>query len=142
MEDETETARLTARIVGAYVANNVVQPGELSSLVGSVHASLGALGSTPEAEEELKPAVPVRRSIKEDHLICLECGLKFSSLKLHLRTAHDMTPEEYRAKWGLKPDYPMVAPKYSNSRSQLAKRIGGGELRIKRRIHGMTSGHR
>lgn len=131
MEDEIESARLTAQVVSAYVENNVVQANELPELVSSVHASLKELGKEPalKPEEAAKPAVSVRRSITPDYLICLECGEKLTSLKLHLRTRHNMTPEQYRAKWDLKPDYPMVAASYSDKRSRLAKRIGLGRKR-------------
>ena len=97
-------------------------------MISSVHATLAGLGGAVEAEApvELKPAVPIKKSITPDYLICLDDGKKFKSLKRHLRTEYDMSPEEYRAKWGLPPDYPMVAPTYSEARSRLAKTIGLG----------------
>ncbi len=129
--DNTEMAVLTADIVSAYVSNNVVPAGELPDLIQSVYSAVfGAVESAKEEpKEELKPAVSIRRSVTPDYIICLEDGKKFKSLKRHLRTAFDMTPEQYREKWGLKPDYPMVAPNYATVRSQMAKRIGLGRKR-------------
>ena len=119
---------LSASLVGAYVSHNALSAGDLPRLIAQVHQALSALGGVAqvEAAPEMKPAVPVKKSITPDHLICLDDGKKFKSLKRHLRTEHDMSPDEYRARWGLPPDYPMVAPSYSDARSQLAKSIGLG----------------
>jgi len=119
---------LSASVVGAYVSHNALSASDLPKLIAQVHQALIALGgpAPAEAAPELKPAVPVKKSITPDHLICLEDGKKFKSLKRHLRTEYDMSPDEYRARWGLPPDYPMVAPNYSAARSQLAKSIGLG----------------
>lgn len=114
-------------IVSAYVRNNTVDTAELPDLIRSVHAALQDLSRPAIAEAEPpKPAVPVKKSIYKDYLVCLEDGLKFKSLKRHLRSKYGLSPEEYRAKWGLPPDYPMVAPGYSEKRSKLAKKMGLG----------------
>lgn len=125
---ENELIDLSADIVCAYVSHNAVSPTDLSKLITEVHAALRSLrGTTPiEVLEELKPAVPVRRSVAPDYIICLEDGKKFKSLKRHLRTHYNLSPEEYREKWGLPADYPMVAPNYSATRSRLAKDNGLG----------------
>jgi predicted transcriptional regulator len=119
---------LSADIVSAYVSHNALSATDLPKLIASVHAALIGLsgGVEVEAVVELKPAVPIKKSITPEYLICLEDGKKFKSLKRHLRTEYDISPEEYRAKWGLPPDYPMVAPTYSEARSRLAKTIGLG----------------
>ena len=129
MEDKPELLEMTADIVSAYVGNNSVSAETLPSLIASIHAALSGVSSGPvEAEPEPKePAVPIRKSIAPDFLICLEDGRKFKSLKRHLRTKYDMSPEEYRAKWGLPKDYPMVAPNYAKARSELAKSMGLGQ---------------
>lgn len=123
-----ELVELTADLVSAYVSNNPVPVADLPSLVAQVHESLKSLHSAePEPEpEKLTPAVSVRRSITPDYLVCLEDGKKFKSLKRHLATHHGLTPEEYRAKWSLPADYPMVAPAYAAARSKLAKEMGLG----------------
>lgn len=122
----TDALELTTEIVAAYVSNNPVQSSELSNLIRSVHDTLQGL-STPAAEvTEAKPAIPVKKSVTDDYIICLEDGKKFKSLKRHLRAKYDMTPEEYREKWGLPYDYPMVAPSYARKRSKLAKQMGLG----------------
>lgn len=134
MIEETAAAsadliELTAEIVAAYVSNNPVPVAELPRLIASTHAAITGLsaGNTVEQpEEKLVPAVPVRKSITPDFLICLEDGKKFKSLKRHLATHYDLTPDAYRQKWGLAADYPMVAPNYSASRSALAKSAGLG----------------
>lgn len=113
-------------IVAAYVRNNTVQTAELPDLIRHVHRSLIELGDPVADPERLKPAVPIKKSIHHDHLICLEDGLKFKSLKRHLRSKYDLSPDEYREKWGLPADYPMVAPGYSAQRSKLAKKMGLG----------------
>lgn len=119
---------LSTEIVSAYVSHNALSVTDLPKLIADVHTALKSLQSTgaPEPAEELKPAVPVRKSIAPDYLICLEDGKKFKSLKRHLRTHYNMSPEEYREKWGLPTDYPMVAPNYSETRSRLAKDNGLG----------------
>lgn len=123
---------LTAEIVGAYVSNNPVPPLELPGLISNIHASLAALAAGEQqrpAEEAQKPAVPIRRSVTDSHIVCLEDGKKFKSLKRHLSTHHNMTPDEYRLKWNLPADYPMVAPSYAAARSELAKTMGLGRKR-------------
>jgi len=126
---------LTADIVSAYVSNNSVSAGEIPSLINQVHAALVRVsaGQSDAQPEPLKPAISVKKSITPDHLVCLEDGKKFKSLKRHLRTQYNMTPETYREKWGLPPDYPMVAPNYAAARSQLAKQMGLGQQRRRRR---------
>jgi len=125
---------LTAQIVSAYVSNNTVPPSEISALINQVHAALtrvsGKSGDTPA--EPLKPAVSVKKSITPEYIVCLEDGKKFKSLKRHLRTQYNMTPEQYRDKWALSADYPMVAPNYAAARSQLAKQMGLGQQRRRR----------
>ncbi len=118
---------MTTQIVSAFVSNNSLKADDLPGLVRIVHDSLAGLGAAAPAPEPQKPAVSIRKSIGEDFLICLEDGMKFKSLKRHLRTKYDMTPEEYREKWGLPADYPMVAPGYSKQRSMLAKQMGLGK---------------
>ena len=123
---------LTADIVAAYVSHHVVPAGDLPSLISDVHSALrNTTAPAPVAVvvEKPKPPVPIKKSIEEDHLICLEDGQKFKSLKRHLMTHHNMTPEEYREKWGLPADYPMVAPAYAEARSRLAKEMGLGQRR-------------
>jgi len=126
---------LTAQIVSAYVGNNSVPSAEIASLIGQVHAALKRVsgGQTTALAEPAKPAVSVKRSINPDFLVCLEDGKKFKSLKRHLRTQYNMTPEQYREKWGLPADYPMVAPNYAVARSQLAKQMGLGQQRRRRK---------
>jgi predicted transcriptional regulator len=123
-----DLVELSADIVCAYVSHNALSPTDLPRLIAEVHVALKGLRSVSvhEPTEELKPAVPVRKSIAPDYIICLEDGKKFKSLKRHLRTHYDLSPEEYREKWGLAPDYPMVAPNYSATRSRLAKDNGLG----------------
>lgn len=119
-----------ADIVAAFVGNNTVPTAELSALIASVHAILSNLGAPqPEAVVELVPAVPVRKSVTPDYIVCLEDGRKLKSLKRHLLAAFGLTPEAYREKWGLPKDYPMVAPNYAAARSEMAKRIGLGQMR-------------
>lgn len=123
-----ELIELSADIVAAYVSHNALSPTDLSRLIADVHTALKGLksSSAPEPVEELKPAVPVRKSVSADYIVCLEDGKKFKSLKRHLRTHYNLSPEEYREKWGLPADYPMVAPNYSATRSRLAKDNGLG----------------
>lgn len=129
MDEKTEVIEMTADIVSAYVGNNSVAAADLPNLIQAVHRALAGITTAPEAVEAppKEPAVPVRRSITPDYLICLEDGRKFKSLKRHLRTKYNMSPEEYRAKWGLPKDYPMVAPNYAKARSELAKQMGLGQ---------------
>ncbi len=129
MQNGTELVELTAEIVAAYVGNNAVVSADLPGLIGEVHRALSqAVARSTEPEKpELKPAVPIRRSVTPDYIICLEDGKKFKSLKRHLRTHYNLSPEEYREKWGLPPDYPMVAPNYAKARSALAKKMGLGQ---------------
>ena len=125
----------TADIVSAYVSNNTVSAGDIPALINQVHSALMRVsrGSGDMPSEPLKPAISVKRSITPDYLVCLEDGKKFKSLKRHLRTQYNMTPEQYRDKWALPPDYPMVAPNYAAARSQLAKKMGLGQQRRRRR---------
>ena len=136
MDDQTSSnfIELTAEIVSAYVSNNTVPASEISSLISQVHSALQRVsnGSVEVAAEAAKPAIAVKKSITPDYLICLEDGMKFKSLKRHLRTQYNMTPEHYREKWGLPADYPMVAPNYAEARSLLAKQMGLGQQRKQR----------
>jgi predicted transcriptional regulator len=137
--NEGSYIQLTANIVSAYVSNNTVSSAEIPALIGQIYSALmrvsnGSHVATPA--EPLKPAVPIKRSITAEHIVCLEDGKKFKSLKRHLRTQYDMTPDQYRAKWNLAPDYPMVAPNYAAARSQLAKQMGLGQQRRRRRDRG------
>ena len=129
MDDRAETIEMTADIVSAYVGNNSVAAADLPALIQSVHRALAGVVAGGEVVEAApkEPAVPVKRSITPEFLICLEDGRKFKSLKRHLRTKYNMSPEEYRAKWGLNKDYPMVAPNYAKARSELAKQMGLGQ---------------
>ncbi|QUD87105.1 MucR family transcriptional regulator [Phenylobacterium montanum] len=129
MDDTSEIIEMTADIVSAYVGNNSVSAADLPSLIQSIHRALSGVtaGPAPVEAPPKEPAVPVKRSITPDHLVCLEDGRKFKSLKRHLRTKYNMSPEEYRAKWGLPKDYPMVAPNYAKARSDLAKQMGLGQ---------------
>jgi predicted transcriptional regulator len=122
-----ELLALTAEIVSAHVANNSVGQGDVPELIQSIYGKLTELASGEDASSvELTPAVPIKKSVTDDYIICLEDGKKLKMLKRHLMTAYGMTPEEYRAKWGLRPDYPMVAPNYALKRQELAKKIGLG----------------
>ncbi len=120
----TDLLRMSADMVASYVSKNAVGPDQLPDMINSVYAMLKRIGGqmTPAPD----PAVPIRRSVQPDHIVCLEDGRKQKVLKRHLHTTHDMTPDEYRAKWGLAPDYPMVAPNYAAQRSAMAKKIGLG----------------
>lgn len=133
MDDEKrpDLIGLTAEIVAAYVGKNTLQSQDVPSLIESVHQALvrAANGAEPVESDDLRPAVPVKKSVTPDFIICLEDGKKFKSLKRHLRTHYKMSPEEYRAKWQLPHDYPMVAPNYAAARSQLAKKMGLGTRR-------------
>ena len=124
-QDEAALVGLTVEIVSAYVSNNPVQADDVPKLIGSIHSALSGLSEDEAPVEEVqKPAVSVKKSIADDYLICLEDGKKFKSLKRHLRTKYDLSPDQYRQKWGLPADYPMVAPSYARQRSQLAKKMG------------------
>jgi predicted transcriptional regulator len=131
---ETEVIALTAQIVSAYIGRNPVAASEISGLINQVHAALFRLSGTAAENggESLKPAVPPKRSVTPEYIVCLEDGKKFKSLKRHLRTQYKMTPEQYREKWGLPVDYPMVAPNYAAARSSLAKQMGLGQQRRRR----------
>jgi predicted transcriptional regulator len=122
---------LAADIVSAYVSNNSVPASDLPGLINDVHAALLRVtsGTVPTVTEAPKPAVPVKKSITNDYIVCLEDGKQFKSLKRHLRTQYNMSPEDYREKWGLGADYPMVAPNYAKARSHLAKQMGLGQQR-------------
>ena len=124
--DQNELAELTAGIVSAYVSHNTLVASDLPDLIGNVQAALGraAAKSTEPVKEELTPAVSIRKSVTPDHIVCIDCGKKFKSLKRHIGTDHDLTPDQYRERWGLRFDYPMVAPNYAEARSKLAKKIG------------------
>jgi predicted transcriptional regulator len=137
MNDIPETnsyIELAADIVSAYVSNNTVATADLPALINEVYGALQRVskGEDEPAAEPLKPAVPIKKSVMPDFLVCLEDGKKFKSLKRHLRTQYDMTPEQYREKWGLPADYPMVAPSYAAARSELAKQMGLGQQRRRR----------
>jgi predicted transcriptional regulator len=134
LETKESFVGLAAQIVSAYVGNNTVQQGDLSRLVGDVYQALsGAVsGDIKIRPEDLKPAVPIKKSISNDYIICLEDGKKFKSLKRHIRTHYNLSPEQYREKWGLAADYPMVAPSYAKTRSNLAKNMGLGRKKTKR----------
>ena len=136
MTDATSSdnlVELAADVVAAYVSNNTVTMTELPSLIAQVHKALlaTATGSVDKPVEALTPAVSIKKSIHPDYIVCLEDGKKFKSLKRHLRTKYDLSPEDYRAKWGLPADYPMVAPNYAAARSELAKSMGLGQQRRK-----------
>jgi predicted transcriptional regulator len=117
---------LTAQIVSAHVSNHAVTPDDLPSLIQEVYKTLAGVGQAPAAVDRPQPAVPIKKSVMADHIVCLEDGKKLKMLKRHLMTAYQMTPSQYRARWGLAPDYPMVAPDYARQRSSLAKRAGLG----------------
>ena len=133
--EQDNLIELTADIVSAYVSNNSIQSSDLPALISEIHAALHqTLGGPAEPEPEPpKPAVPIKKSVTPDYIVCLDDGKRFKSLKRHVRTNHDLTPEEYREKWGLPADYPMVAPNYAKARSMLAKKMGLGQKRGKRK---------
>lgn len=122
----TSVLGLTAQIVSAHVSNNSVSPDALPSLIQEVYKTLAGVGKESNEPERPQPAVPVKRSVCADYIVCLEDGKKLKMLKRHLKTAYNMTPEQYRERWNLPPDYPMVAPNYARHRSSLAKKIGLG----------------
>jgi predicted transcriptional regulator len=125
---EEELLRMTADVVAAYVSNNTLPTAQLAEVINAVYGSLKSLEglSAEPPPEPLKPAVPIRKSVTPDFLVCLEDGKKLKMLKRHLRSTYNMTPDEYRAKWSLPADYPMVAPNYAEQRSEFAKKIGLG----------------
>jgi predicted transcriptional regulator len=125
----SDLLQMTAQVVSAYVGNNSIADGQLPEVIRSVYASLNSLDTAGAGEvaPEQKPAVPVKRSVTPDFIVCLEDGKKLKMLKRHLRTTYELTPDEYRAKWGLPADYPMVAPNYAKQRSAFAKKIGLGK---------------
>ncbi|MCW5750504.1 MAG: MucR family transcriptional regulator [Alphaproteobacteria bacterium] len=127
-DEKVELLRMAAEIVSAYVSNNQLPGGNIPEVIRSVYSCLSSLDSevAPAAEPALRPAVPVKKSITPDYLVCLEDGKKLKMLKRYLRTTYGITPEQYRAKWGLPSDYPMVAPNYAKQRSTFAKNIGLG----------------
>lgn len=124
-----ETLRLTVDIVASFVSNNKVSANELPELIRAVYGTVGALaeGDQDKSQEKLKPAVPIGKSVQHDYIVCLEDGKRLKMLKRYLRSTYDMSPEDYRKRWGLPADYPMVAPAYAARRSEFAKKIGLGK---------------
>lgn len=131
MENQRDLVRLAAEIAAAYVSANPVQAQDLPALIRTVHGVLLEVSGAPVTGQDMsqEPAVAIKKSVTADYIICLEDGKKFKSLKRHLRTRYGMTPDEYRTKWSLPHDYPMVAPNYAKERSNLAKRMGLGQSR-------------
>jgi predicted transcriptional regulator len=136
-EPENGLLLMTTEVVAAYVSNNTLPMDRLAEVISTVYLALKGLREAPLPTnmEPLKPAVPIKKPITPDYLICLEDGKKLKMLKRHLRSTYNMTPDEYRAKWGLPPDYPMVAPNYAEQRSVFAKRIGLGQTPVRTRAH-------
>lgn len=132
LNDSNEMLSLTARIVAAHVSNNTVAINDLTPLIHDVYRALTNVGITTVTPERPQPAVPVKKSVTPEYIVCLEDGKKLKMLKRHLKTAYGMSPEQYRERWGLGPDYPMVAPNYAEHRSSLAKKIGLGTKPRKR----------
>ncbi len=128
-----ELLELTTEIVSAHVGNNSIALGDMPQLIQDVYKTLAIVGTTPAVPERPKPAVPIKKSVFPDFVVCLEDGKKLKMLKRHLKTAYNMTPDQYRERWGLPPEYPMVAPNYAKHRSALAKKIGLGTKPRKRR---------
>jgi predicted transcriptional regulator len=130
--ENSEDVHTVAKVVQAYVANNRMMAQDIPSLISSVHQMISGLrnGGSGGPQEAQKPAISIKKSVTDAYIICLEDGLKFKSLKRHLRTSYGLTPEQYRSKWGLPHDYPMVAPNYAAHRSRLAKSIGLGRKRV------------
>jgi len=124
--DQHDLLGLAAQIVSAYVTNNAVSTDQLPKLINDVHHAVTTVGQVEAEQLKAEPAVSVRKSVFADHLVCLDCGKQFSTLKRHLRTDHQMTPDQYRQKWGLPSSYPIVSPNYAEVRSALAKKIGLG----------------
>jgi predicted transcriptional regulator len=132
-DNRADLLELTATVVSAYASHNSIPPGDLIEIIKSTYSALSGLGRAPEAPAAAVtpvPAVPIRKSVTPDAIICLEDGKKFKSLKRHLNNAYGLTPEQYRMKWGLPVDYPMVAPNYAETRSALAKSMGLGRKRV------------
>ena len=130
---DAELIILTSQIVSGYVSKNSLQPSDLPGLIISVHQSLKSLGqpqAPTDVPADLKPAVPIKKSVTPDYIVCLEDGKKLKMLKRHLNTSYGMTPDQYRVKWGLPADYPMVAPNYAKARSDLAVKLGLGKKEI------------
>ncbi len=125
-QNHNELLELTTEIVSAHVSNNTLPVNELPQLIQDVYRTLSSVGGAPIASERPQPAVPVKKSVTAEYIVCLEDGKKLKMLKRHLKTAYDLTPDEYRERWGLPRDYPMVAPNYAKHRSSLAKKIGLG----------------
>jgi len=134
-ENSADFLSLTTNIVAAHVSNNSVAVADLPKLIRDVHSALTSVGKevTPQESERPTPAVPIKKSVMPEYIVCLEDGKKLKMLKRHLKTAYNMTPEEYRDRWGLSADYPMVAPSYARQRSKLAKQIGLGTRSRKRK---------
>jgi predicted transcriptional regulator len=133
-EGEDEILRMVTEIVSAYVSKNPVAPGDLPVIIRNVHATLGGMGSGAEAVSSSRaPAVPVKKSVTPDYIVCLEDGKKLKMLKRYLRSRYKLSPDEYRQRWNLPPDYPMVAPNYAKRRSDFAKKIGLGKAAPSRR---------
>ncbi len=128
-----ELLELTTEIVSAHVGNNSIALGDMPQLIQDVYKTLAIVGTTPAVPERPKPAVPIKKSVFPDYVVCLEDGKKLKMLKRHLKTSYNMTPDQYRERWGLPPEYPMVAPNYAKHRSALAKKIGLGTKPRKRR---------
>ena len=140
MSDSTDSVlSLAAQIVAAHVANNRVDPADLPKLINDVHRALANAGQSTAAPPRAEPAEDIKRSVRSDHIVCLECGKHFSMLKRHLSTDHQLTPHEYRQKWGLLRTYPIVAPDYAKTRSALAKKIGLGRKAVSRKKAGRKS---
>jgi predicted transcriptional regulator len=131
-EHNVDVLALTAEIISAHIANNAVAASSLPALIQDVYRSLSGTVLSPALPDKLVPAVPVKKSVFPDHIVCLEDGKKLKMLKRHLKTAYNLTPEAYRVRWGLSPDYPMVCPDYASRRSTLAKQIGLGTKGRKR----------
>ncbi len=129
--EKMELLALTTDIVTSHLSRNAVEAGEISSLIREVYSTLASVGTSEPANDRPQPAISIRKSIQPDFIVCLEDGKKLKMLKRHLKTAYNMTPEEYRQRWGLPTDYPMVAPNYANQRRNLAKKIGLGTRRKK-----------
>jgi len=134
MANRDELLVLAAQIVSAHVANNTVVPGDVPKLIDAVYHALSKVGRSPDTAPPADPAVSVKRSVTADHLVCLECGKHFSMLKRHLGTDHQLTPGQYRQKWGLPANYPLVAPNYARVRSSLAKKLGLGRAKERSRL--------
>ena len=131
--DSNELLGLTEKIVSAHVGNNAISSSDLPDLIKAVHAALENVSTSGEAPPKPKPAVPIKQSVTPNAIVCLEDGKKFKMLKRHLKTDHNLTPKEYRERWGLPSDYPLVAPAYAKQRSALAKKIGLGTKRKNRK---------